>query len=71
VLSKIRVAASIPEYVDIDEDKLQLRLRVRAEGLHAVHCQRLRMSNFTIDILQQEKYRYRCFLLIPLSPSNS
>lgn len=58
VLSKIRVTASVPENVGMEDESFQLRLRVRAEDLDAVHCDRLRMTTFSVDLHQQEKYRY-------------
>jgi hypothetical protein len=62
VLSKIRIMVSVPQHVDMNDDSFQLRLRVRADDMEAIHCQRLRMNSFSVDILQQEVYRqaFRC-----------
>lgn len=58
VLSKIRVTASVPEQVYMEEDSFRLRLRIRAQDLDDVHCDRLKMTHFSVDVCQQEKYRY-------------
>lgn len=57
VLSKIAITASVPEYVDMESKSFELRLRMRTFGLEPLHCKRLRLSNFTIDVLQFEEYR--------------
>jgi hypothetical protein len=57
VLSKIVITASVPEYVDMESNPFELRLRMRACGLEALHCKRLRLTNFMVDVLQFEKYR--------------
>lgn len=58
ILSKIAITASVPEYVDMESDSFQLRLRMRACGLEPLHCERLRLTNFSIDVHQFEKYRF-------------
>ena len=58
VLSKIAITASVPEYVDMENNFFELRLRMRACGLEPLHCKRLRLTNFMIDVLQFEKYRF-------------
>ena len=58
VLSKIAITASVPEYVDMENNSFELRLRMRACGLDPLHCERLRLNNFTVDINQVETYRF-------------
>lgn len=58
VLSKISITASVPEYVDMESNSFELRLRMRTCGLEPLHCKRLRLTNFIVDVLQFEKYRF-------------
>lgn len=58
VLSKIAITASVPEYVDMENNSFELRLRMRTYGLEPPHCKRLRLTNFVVDVLQLEKYRF-------------
>ncbi|KAK7037931.1 hypothetical protein R3P38DRAFT_2696322 [Favolaschia claudopus] len=54
VLSKIQVLASVPAHVDVRENSLPFILRLRTKDLNAAECQRLRITSFTIDIVQTE-----------------
>lgn len=56
VLSKIAIAASVPGHVDMGSNSFELRLRMRTSGLEPLHCERLRLSNFTVDVHQLENY---------------
>lgn len=58
ILSKIVITASVPEYVDMESNSFELRLRMRACGLEPLHCERLRLTNFTVDVHQFERYRF-------------
>ena len=58
VLSKIAITTSVPEYVDMESNSFELRLRMRTCGLEPLHCKRLRMTDFMVDVLQFEKYRF-------------
>ena len=58
ILSKIAITASVPECVDVESNSFELRLRMRTCGLEPLHCERLRLNNFTIDVHQFEKYRF-------------
>ena len=58
VLSKIAITTSVPEYVDMESNSFELRLRMRTCGLEPPHCKRLRVTNFMVDIHQVEKYRF-------------
>jgi hypothetical protein len=57
ILSKIAITASVPEYVDMESNSFELRLRMRTCGLEPLHCERLRLNNFMVDVHQLEKYR--------------
>ncbi|EMD37942.1 hypothetical protein CERSUDRAFT_113084 [Gelatoporia subvermispora B] len=57
IASGIRVLASVPEFVDIEEGKIPLTLRLRAKGLSAADCRRLRVSEFCVEVEQVEDYR--------------
>lgn len=57
ILSKIAIMASVPEYVDMESNSFEVRLRIRTCSLDPLHCKRLRLTNFTIDVHQFEKYR--------------
>ncbi|KAK0503524.1 hypothetical protein EDD18DRAFT_1138184 [Armillaria luteobubalina] len=59
IISKLQILASIPEYVDVDEDAVDLTLRMRAHGLEEEQCKRLQLSAFAVNVLQKEKCRYR------------
>jgi hypothetical protein len=58
VLSKIAITASVPEYVDMESNSFELRLRMRTSGLEPLHCKRLRLTNFMVEVDQFEKYRF-------------
>ncbi|KAF9653063.1 hypothetical protein BDM02DRAFT_3088067 [Thelephora ganbajun] len=57
ILSKIAITASVPEYVDMESNSFELRLRMRTCGLEPLHCKRLRLTEFIVDVQQLEKYR--------------
>jgi hypothetical protein len=58
VLEKIRFYVSAPESVAIDEEKsLPFTVKLAAEGMPEDECSRLRVTGFTADIEQYEKYR--------------
>lgn len=63
ILSKIQVLASVPDHVDIAEDTVPLTLRLRTKDLPEAECKRLQVAEFTVDIMQREKYKY-----VALSP---
>lgn len=65
ILSKIVIAASVPEYVDMESGSFELRLRMRACGLEPLHCERLRLTNFVVGAHQFEKYRFASLQLWP------
>ena len=58
VLGKIRIFASVPENVSADDASLPLTLRFRPDGLSPAECERLRISEFSVDVEQCERYRY-------------
>jgi hypothetical protein len=58
ILSKIAITASVPEYVDMRSNSFELRLRMRTCGLEPPHRERLRLTNFMVDIQQLEEYRF-------------
>jgi hypothetical protein len=58
VLSKIQVLASVPEYLDVNDNVLPLTLRLRTKGLDEEECEKLQVTAVEVDIVQQEKYRY-------------
>ncbi|KAJ3773926.1 hypothetical protein FB446DRAFT_730812 [Lentinula raphanica] len=57
VLSKIRILASVPEYLDMQETRASLTLRLRTKDLPAEECKRLQLVGFRVDILQKDKCR--------------
>ncbi|KIM48768.1 hypothetical protein M413DRAFT_85695 [Hebeloma cylindrosporum] len=59
VLSKIQVLASVPEYLDVNSNALPLTLRLRTKDLVEEECKKLQVTEVEVDIVQQEKCRYR------------
>ncbi|EPQ57975.1 hypothetical protein GLOTRDRAFT_103940 [Gloeophyllum trabeum ATCC 11539] len=57
VLSKIQVVASVPNHIDVDEGSIPLTLRLRARDLPEDVAARLRLTKFTADVEQTEKFR--------------
>ncbi|KAJ3989187.1 hypothetical protein F5890DRAFT_1401539 [Lentinula detonsa] len=57
VLSKIRILASVPEYLNIEVNRATLTLRLRTKDLPEEECQRLQLIGFRVDILQKDKCR--------------
>ncbi|KAH9950250.1 hypothetical protein B0H21DRAFT_563589 [Amylocystis lapponica] len=56
-LSKLRVVASVPEYVDMTESSFTICLRMRTDGLAESETQRLRVAGFNVEVEQVERYR--------------
>ncbi|TEB26566.1 hypothetical protein FA13DRAFT_1019838 [Coprinellus micaceus] len=59
VLSKIQVLASIPEFVDVKGSSIPITVRLRTKGLESNECKRLQVTEIGINIIQQERCRYR------------
>ncbi|KAF5315979.1 hypothetical protein D9611_004865 [Ephemerocybe angulata] len=59
VLSKIQVLASVPESVDIEDCFIPITVRLRTKDLDGVECKRLQVTDIGINIIQQERCRYR------------
>ncbi|KAG7448033.1 uncharacterized protein BT62DRAFT_946908 [Guyanagaster necrorhizus] len=59
IISKLQILASIPEYVDVLEDSIDLTLRMRVHDLEEEQCRRLQLSAFAVNVLQREKCRHR------------
>ncbi|KAF7323121.1 hypothetical protein HMN09_00092300 [Mycena chlorophos] len=57
VLSKIQVLGSVPKHVDVCANRLPFTLRLRTKDLPEAECQRLRVTKFTIDVVQEERCR--------------
>ncbi|KAJ3880676.1 hypothetical protein F5051DRAFT_450563 [Lentinula edodes] len=57
ILSKIRILASVPEYLDVEDNRATLTLRLRTKDLKAEECQRLQLVGFRVDIIQKDKCR--------------
>ncbi|KDQ60892.1 hypothetical protein JAAARDRAFT_31894 [Jaapia argillacea MUCL 33604] len=57
ILSKIQILASVPELVDVESSKFPLCLRLRTRDLPESECKKLRVTDFSVDIEQYEKYR--------------
>lgn len=64
VLSKIQVLASVPEYINLEDDIIPLTIRMRTKGLDEDTCKRLQVKELTVDIVQKEKCRY--FFLVSI-----
>lgn len=58
VISKIRVQASVPKCIDLEDEKIPFSVRLRTNGLPEAECKRLRVTDFHVDVEQGEKYRY-------------
>ncbi len=68
VLEKIQVIVATPEFVDMQAGSIPVILRLRTNGLEALHCKRIQVKEVAIDINQKEKYRsviWLCSLHIP------
>ncbi|OCH85702.1 hypothetical protein OBBRIDRAFT_762621 [Obba rivulosa] len=57
IASSIRVLASVPEFISVDEKSIPLTLRLRAKDLAEAECKRLRVSDFFVELEQVEDYR--------------
>lgn len=57
VLGKIEVVACVPTAVSVDETSLPFTLRLRAKDLTESERERLRLTEFSVDINQVEVYR--------------
>jgi hypothetical protein len=66
-LSKLRVQASVPEYVDIEEGCMPFSMRMRTDGLSDAESDRLRVTEFDVEIEQCERYRYVDMLTLSYS----
>ena len=58
VLSKIRVLASVPEYLDVEDNALPLTMRLRTQDLAEDECKKLQVTEVKVDIVQKEKCWY-------------
>jgi hypothetical protein len=58
ILKKLQVVASIPNAVTMDENSVPFTLRLRANELDDSQCERLRITDFTVDVEQIETYTY-------------
>lgn len=58
VIEKLQILASIPEYVDVNDDTLALTLRLRTKGLDETRCKSLRLVQFGVDVVQKDKCRF-------------
>ncbi|KAI0063430.1 hypothetical protein BV25DRAFT_428479 [Artomyces pyxidatus] len=57
ILSKLNVVASIPEHINVDASAFPFTLRLRAPGLSPEDSARLRVTGFTVELEQTDKYR--------------
>jgi hypothetical protein len=57
ILKKIQVVASIPDAVTLDETSVPLILRLQGNELDGFERERLRITDFTVDVEQIETYR--------------
>ncbi|KAG1891406.1 hypothetical protein F4604DRAFT_1611708 [Suillus subluteus] len=57
ILKKIQVVASIPNAVTLDEISVPLILRLQGNELDGSQRERLRITDFTVDVEQIETYR--------------
>ena len=58
VLSKIQLVISVPDYISIDETSIPFAIHLRTTNLEDAERKRLRVTGFSIDVKQNEKYRY-------------
>lgn len=58
IVSKIQALVSIPEILPTDETSMPFTIRLRTSDLSEDDIKRLRLSAFSVDIQQQERYRY-------------
>lgn len=74
VLSKLRMIASVPECIGMNEETFDFSLRLRTIDLEERHCKRLRLENFDVEVKQTERYRTQPGSLFierfPLPPSS-
>ncbi|KAJ7172248.1 hypothetical protein C8R46DRAFT_894584 [Mycena filopes] len=57
ILSKIQVLASVPKHVDVCDSHLPFTLRLRTKGLEDEHCKRLQVTEFRVELAQEETFR--------------
>jgi len=63
ILKKVEVIASIPDAVTMEETSIPFTLRLRGNELNDSQRERLRISDFTVDVEQIETFRCAaCFL---------
>lgn len=62
VLSNLRIMASVPEHISVEDNSLPLTLRFSPNKLSDAESRRLRISQFSVNLEQSERYRYApCF----------
>ncbi|TFY82985.1 hypothetical protein EWM64_g1020, partial [Hericium alpestre] len=60
VLSKIQVLASVPQHIDMGQKDFAFSLRLRAPELAESETAKVRITEFSVEIDQQEKFRRNC-----------
>ncbi|KZP21216.1 hypothetical protein FIBSPDRAFT_741119 [Athelia psychrophila] len=58
IISKIQALMSIPEHIPADATSMPFTIRLRTSDLSEEDTKRLRLSAFSVDVQQQERYRY-------------
>lgn len=58
VLAKIQTILSAPEYVDVNEKKMDVTLRLKSDGLEQEECERFQLVDISLSLVQTEKCRY-------------
>jgi hypothetical protein len=58
LLDKIQVVLSVPEVVDVDQEKMGVTLRLRSNGLKMEDRRRIRLLDVNLSLRQHEKCRY-------------
>ncbi|KAF9053087.1 hypothetical protein BJ165DRAFT_1413393 [Panaeolus papilionaceus] len=59
VLSCIQVLTSVQTHVNMKDNTLPVTVRMRTKDLSAEECKKLQVTDISVDIIQQEKIRFR------------
>lgn len=71
VLAKVQTILSVPEYVDMNEKKMDATLRLRSDGFEQEECERFQLMDISLSLVQIEKCRYAYSSLSSLSEIRS
>jgi hypothetical protein len=61
ILKKLRVSVQLPEHISLDDEQaIPIAVKMAVEAMPEEECSRFRITGFTADVQQIEKYRFVC-----------